>query len=129
MPTSDLTAGAGGIAYPAGGTIRVGVAPGRLPNPPRSEGDPERFSVGPNRLDDPYGRFVMRYTASTPRGCMVELLARFRVSPAAEAVLAAVEGVDDSEPYAHDQSPSQPDSPVSGTTPERAQALVEWLER
>lgn len=96
------------VGYPAQGTVRVGGVPERLPSPPRPEGDPGRFAVGPNQYDDPLGRFV-RYTASSPRGSLVELMARFRPSPSAEEVLAAVEGVTDTEPYLADLIPIDSD--------------------
>lgn len=50
--------------------------------------------VGPNRFDDPrpnsHDRYVLRYAATTLRGCLLELLAGFRPSGEAAAREAAV---------------------------------------
>jgi len=73
--------------YPSAGTLRVHPAPERLLAP-----EPER--PGLNRFDDPAGRVAVRYTASRLVGCLRETMARFRPSPAAEAALAAVGGID-----------------------------------
>jgi hypothetical protein len=52
---------------------------------------------GLNRYDDPLGRYAVRYVAENLSGAMLETLARFRRAPAAEALLAAVEGVTDDD--------------------------------
>src|SRR5581483_11502645 len=72
---------------PDTGAVRLHPAPDALPQL-RHEGK------GRNRFDDPQGIFLMRYTAETLRGCLVETMARFRPNPAAEALLAAVDFVD-----------------------------------
>jgi len=118
------------VVYPRQGTIRVGVAPDEVPLPPRAEDQTTEFAVGPNRFDDPLGRYVMRYTATTLRGCMVELLARFRPNSEAESVLAAVQGTEDGDPpHDQDDDPDPDTSPVAGSTPSRGQALTQWLAR
>ncbi|MEZ0362646.1 RES family NAD+ phosphorylase [Mycobacterium sp. pUA109] len=92
------------VPPPDSGAVRVHPAPEALPQL-RHEGP------GRNRFDDPHGRFLMRYTAESLRGCLVETMARFRPSPAADALLAAVEFVD-----------ADVDPPVPA-----AQAVAEWL--
>jgi hypothetical protein len=77
------------VEFPGGGAVRVSPNPPLLPSPRR----PEEF--GDNRFDAPEGQNVVRYLATTLRGCFVEFLARFRVNDDAEARLTAVEGVDD----------------------------------
>lgn len=77
------------LRFPSGGVLRVGPDPARLPSEPRG-GEP-----GPNRFDDPEGRFVIRYLADSLRGCLIELLARFRPNDRAEARIAAVVGATD----------------------------------
>lgn len=77
------------LRLPTRGALRVAVDPARLPSEPRG-GEPGR-----NRFDDPDGRFVVRYLAESLRGCLLELLARFRHSHTAEARIAAVTGADD----------------------------------
>lgn len=118
------------VVYPRQGTIRVGVAPDEVPLPPRIESETTEFAAGPNRFDDPLGRYVMRYTATTLRGCMIELLARFRSNSEAESLLEAVQGVNDGDLPSDPGDEEGPDvSPVAGSTPSRARALVEWLAR
>jgi RES domain len=62
---------------PTPGVVRVHYDPGALP--------PYQDVVGPNRFDDPrpnsVDRYVMRYTASTLRGCLLELLDWLRPDP------------------------------------------------
>jgi hypothetical protein len=48
-------------------------------------------------LDDPVGRYAVRYVAENLSGAMVETMARFRPAPRAEALLAAVEGLTDED--------------------------------
>ncbi len=64
---------------PSSGVVRVHYNPGALP--------PYQDVVGHNRFDDPRpnstDRYVMRYTASTLRGCLLELLDWLRPDPAA----------------------------------------------
>lgn len=59
---------------PAAGVVRVSYEPGRLPR--------ASDAVGPNRFDDPRpnsrDRFLIRYAATSLRGCLLELLAAFR---------------------------------------------------
>jgi hypothetical protein len=52
---------------------------------------------GLNRYDDPLGRYAVRYVAEDLTGAMLETLARFRPAPAAEALLAGIDGVTDDE--------------------------------
>lgn len=49
---------------------------------------------GLNRYDDPHGSYAVRYVAENLTGALLETMARFRPAPEAEALLAAVEGVD-----------------------------------
>lgn len=110
----------------------MGAAPELVNPPPRREGGTESlFVAGPNRFDDPYARFAMRYTATTLRRCLVELLARFRPNAAAEAVLAAVTGVaDGDEQYrlADDRDVAhQPDAPLRGRTAQAGESIQEWF--
>lgn len=53
---------------------------------------------GRNRFDDPEGVFVVRYAASSLRGCLVETMSRFRRHPDTEAVLRDIDGVDPDDP-------------------------------
>lgn len=76
------------VVYPSSGTLRVSPAPALLPSR-RRLGEP-----GLNRFDDPDGWYVVRYTASTLRGCLIELLARFRDRATAEARIEGVTGLD-----------------------------------
>ncbi len=92
-------------AYPGAGTLRVHPAPEVLPTP-------EPDVPGENRFDDPAGLVAVRYTATRLLGCLSETMARFRPSSAAEAMLSAVEGVDDDDV----------DWPAADTT-----AVAEWL--
>lgn len=75
------------VPFPEAGAVRVAANPRALPSLRRA-GPP-----GPNRFDDPEGVFVVRYLADTLRGCLIELLARFRYDPEAEQRIASVEGV------------------------------------
>lgn len=81
--SSDLIA----AEWPSGGTVRLHYDPGALPR----LGD----QPGPNRFDDPrprtLDRFRIRYTATSLRGCLLELLARFRQNDEARAREAAVD--------------------------------------
>lgn len=90
---------------PAGGGLRVHPAPQVLPQL-RHEGP------GAGRFDDPLGQFQIRYVAATLEGCLVETMARFRPDPHADALLAAVTDVADTDP---------------GFTAE--QAVGDWLEQ
>lgn len=49
---------------------------------------------GLSRFDDPEKEYGIRYLANSLQGCLIELLARFRLNPDAEERLEAVEGVD-----------------------------------
>jgi hypothetical protein len=75
------------IGWPADGVVRVHYEPSALPH----LGD----EPGPNRFDDPrprtIDRFLMRYAASSLRGCLLELLAGFRPTPEASERESAVE--------------------------------------
>jgi hypothetical protein len=93
------------VPLPDSGAVRVHPAPEALPRL-RYEGP------GRNRFDDPYGQFLLRYTALNLRGCLVETMARFRPNTGAEALLAAVEFVDDG---------NDPEMPT-------VQAVSEWLD-
>ncbi|GAA3525077.1 hypothetical protein GCM10022234_22510 [Aeromicrobium panaciterrae] len=77
--------------WPRDGVVRVHPAPMELP----AESD----DPGPYRFDDPrrrtQDRFLMRYTASTVRGCLLELLDWMRDDEAAHAREASVEVDDD----------------------------------
>lgn len=74
-------------AVPRAGTLRLHPQPDALARP-----EPDR--PGQNRFDDPQGQVAVRYTATRLVGCLRETMARFRTSPQAEAILAAVGGVD-----------------------------------
>lgn len=78
------------MPWPSAGVLRVHFEPAALPN----LGD----EPGANRFDDPrprtVDRFLMRYAATTLRGCMLELLASLRGNAAAEERVTAVD-VDD----------------------------------
>ena len=86
--------------------LRVHWQPQVLRRPPHDL-DPEAMS----RFDDPYGEFAVRYLATTLRGCLVETMSRFRPAPDAEALLADVQGVDDTD-----------------ADPTRDEGLRDWLE-
>lgn len=75
--------------------MRVAANPPALPSLRRT-GTP-----GPNRFDDPQCTYSVRYVADRIRGCLVELLARFRYDNEAERRIAAVVGVDDDAEGAH----------------------------
>jgi hypothetical protein len=91
--------------FPPGGAVRAAPDPARLP------GQPRRGEPGPNRFDDPEGIFVVRYLADSLRGCLIELLSRFRRNEEAEARIAAITGTDE-----------------EGAHP-GAEALAEWFAR
>lgn len=87
---------------PDEGILRVSFDPGALPR--------ARVGVvGPNRFDDPrprtQDRYVMRYGASSLRGCLLELLDALRPGDAAAAREAAV--VDDAPVPGPDLAPWQ----------------------
>lgn len=73
------------MSLPPHGVARVHPNPATLFLP--REGDP----AGRSRFDDPRGAFAVRYAAGTLRGCLVEVMARFRPSPVAEQLLAGIE--------------------------------------
>lgn len=79
--------------WPARGVFRVHFDPAALPH----LGD----EPGVNRFDDPrprtIDRFLMRYAATTLRGCLLELLAAFRDNPEANDRIAAID--DDDDPH------------------------------
>ena len=79
------------VPWPATGVLRVHFDPAVLP---RLGDEP-----GTNRFDDPrprtIDRFLIRYAATTLRGCLLELLAAFRDSPEANDRIAAI---DDNDP-------------------------------
>lgn len=106
MPGLDDHAGA---PYPGAGTLRVDPDPAWLPPLPDDPSAP-----GPNRFDDPEGRVAVRYTATRLQGCLFETMARFRLSPAAEAVLESVEGIDGGDVDWPSDDPN---------------AVADWLER
>lgn len=54
--------------------------------------------VGGGRFDDPQGQYRVLYVAERRRTCFAEVLATFRPSPQALAMLAAVEGADEPVP-------------------------------
>jgi hypothetical protein len=78
--------------WPACGVLRVHFDPAALP---RLGDEP-----GTNRFDDPrprtIDRFLMRYAATTLRGCLLELLAAFRDNAEANDRIAAI---DDDDPH------------------------------
>jgi hypothetical protein len=77
--------------WPAEGVLRVHYQPEALP----------RLGDGPghNRFDDPrprtLERFLIRYAATTLRGCLLELLAGLREDPVVRVLEAAVDDMDD----------------------------------
>lgn len=75
--------------FPEAGALRVAPDPTRLPLKP-PPGEP-----GHNRFDDPHCEYVVRYLATDLRGCMIELLARFRKHDAVEERLASVTGTEE----------------------------------
>jgi hypothetical protein len=79
------------VPWPAEGVLRVHFDPAALPH----LGD----EPGVNRFDDPrprtIDRFLMRYAATTLRGCLLELLASFRDNTDADERVA---GIDDDDP-------------------------------
>lgn len=77
------------VTFPAAGGLRVHPHPDQLRFPPFPPGQ------GPNRFDDPEGRYSVRYVADTLYGCLIEVLARFTPNPATEDVLLGVDGLDD----------------------------------
>jgi RES domain len=88
--TGSLPGASGDVPWPSAGVLRVHFEPAALPN----LGD----EPGANRFDDPrprtVDRFLMRYAATTLRGCVLELLASLRGNAAAEERVTAVD-VDD----------------------------------
>lgn len=119
------------VRYPAAGTIRVGVTPEVAPPPPRRDLTSGReFEAGPNRFDDPYAEFVMRYSATTLRCCMVELLGRFRPHPLTDAILADVAGIDDGDgQFVADRDSDDPEAPLMNRTATTGEGVAEWLSR
>jgi hypothetical protein len=91
---------------PETGVVRVHYDPGALP----AYGD----GVGSNRFDDPRpntaDRYVVRYAATTLRGCLLELLDWLRPNPdAAEREAAVVDDADVSD----DGPTAQPWQPIA----------------
>lgn len=88
---------------PDDGVLRVHYEPGALPA--------RVDAVGPHRFDDPRpgsaDRYVVRYTATTLRGCLLELLAWLRPDPEAAAREAAVIGDPDGRTERPDARPWQ----------------------
>ena len=68
----------GTARFPAAGAYRVAEDPTRLATGPWERG------TGPNRYDDPLGRFSVRYLSDTLEGCLKEKLAQFRRHTEAE---------------------------------------------
>lgn len=97
-----------GAPYRGAGTLRVHPDPAWLPHPPDDGSAP-----GQNRFDDPRGRVAVRYTATRLLGCLHETMARFRPSPAAEAALQSIDGIEDGDV----------DWPADDVT-----AVADWLE-
>lgn len=89
--TLATTSGGPDALWPAEGVLRVHFDPSALP---RLGDEP-----GANRFDDPrprtIDRFLIRYAATTLRGCLLELLAAFRSNSEAEDRLIAI---DDDDP-------------------------------
>lgn len=86
-------ADAAAVSFPTQ-TYRVHLDPGWVyqhSEPPRVEPDYE----APNRFDDPFGRFVVRYLANQLTGSMLEVLAWHRPHEPTEDRAAAIEGLDD----------------------------------
>jgi hypothetical protein len=71
------------LPLPEGGAFRVHPDPGTLP---RLTHD----GPGRNRYDDPEGHYAVRYAAANLTGAILETMARFRPSPAAEGLLSGV---------------------------------------
>lgn len=78
------------VPWPTEGVLRVHFDPAPLPH----LGD----EPGVNRFDDPrprtIDRFLIRYAATTLRGCLLELLASFRDNADADERIAAIDGDD-----------------------------------
>lgn len=69
--------------------VRVHYNPLYLPTPPL---DPP----GQHRFDDPRGEYVVRYTGSSVRACLLETMAQFRRQDV-DATLATVVGIDEDD--------------------------------
>ena len=81
------------VTFPAQ-AYRVHQDPGAVyeqSGPPRIVPDYE----APNRFDDPFGRFVVRYLANQLTGSMLEVLAWHRPHEPTETAAAAIEGLED----------------------------------
>lgn len=89
--TRGRTGALASVPWPAEGVLRVHFDPAALPH----LGD----EPGANRYDDPrprtMDRFVVRYAATTLRGCMLELLAAFRDNAEAND---RIDAIDDDDP-------------------------------
>lgn len=89
--TPDHNGAAVSAPWPPDGVLRVHYDPAALPH----LGD----EPGGNRYDDPrprtLDRFVMRYAATTLRGCLLELLAGFRDNTEAND---RIEAINDDDP-------------------------------
>lgn len=91
MTRADNNAVEALVPWPAPGVLRVHYDPAALPQ--------LGHEPGTNRFDDPrprtIDRFLMRYAATTLRGCLLELLASFRDNPEANG---RIVGIDDDDP-------------------------------
>lgn len=96
--------------------VRVHPYPDFLPRRPRFE-DGE---VARNRFDDPAGEYVVRYVATTLRGCLLEVMASFRPREPLEARLRAVTNADAEPGDLVDLDGKEME--FAGTVP------VEWLD-
>lgn len=89
-------------SLPRAGVFRLHYDPGALPA--------VQEQVGHNRFDDPrpnsLDRYVVRYTASTLRGCLLESLEWLRPDP--EAVARETDVDDDAEPDDEHRDPTVP---------------------
>jgi len=96
-PDAETLIAACATPYPGAGTLRLHPQPELL-----ARADPTL--PGRNRFDDPAGHIAVRYSATRLSGCLRETLARFRPSHSAEALLQAVDGIneDDLDPQADD---------------------------
>lgn len=92
MTRASIRVHAASMPWPTDGVLRVHFDPAALPH----LGD----EPGVNRFDDPrprtIDRFLMRYAATTLRGCLLELLASFRDNTEANDRIAAI---DDDDPH------------------------------
>lgn len=77
------------VTFPSAGALRVHRNPDHVYQP-QSAPEGEQQDPGPNRFDDPYHHYPVRYLAEQLSVCLLEVLAWFRPNATADALLEAM---------------------------------------